>query len=192
VVIEVYDPLNYHNIAGNVADALVRSEKHPLPPECFVGAGIYAMYYSGTFDAYASIASAETPIYVGKAVPAGARRGEVVAEAATERNLHQRLREHARSIEHAQNIELAHFGCRFLVLPPIWITISERLLIERYRPVWNVCVSGFGIHAPGRGRGQQRRSDWDTLHPGRPFARELPEGRPLNEILEAVKSHLSH
>lgn len=44
----------------------------------FKGAGIYAIYYEGDFPPYAPISrktETEIPIYVGKAVPAGARKG---------------------------------------------------------------------------------------------------------------------
>jgi hypothetical protein len=33
------------------------------------GAGVYALYYNGTFDAYAPLSRTEQPIYVGKAHP---------------------------------------------------------------------------------------------------------------------------
>ena len=85
-----------------------------------------------------------------------------------------RLRERARSIEQAENLNLADFWCRWLLVDEIWVPLAERLLIRLYRPVWNVVGDGFGIHDPGAGRRAQKRSDWDVLHPGRTFAGKLP------------------
>ena len=48
------------------------------------------------------------------------------------------------------------------------------MLIIRFKPLWNVFIQGFGINVPGAGREKQRRSMWDTLHPGRPEAKRLP------------------
>ncbi len=56
----------------------------------------------------------------------------------------------------------------------IWIPLGEALPIERFKPVWNVLIEGFGIHTPGKGRRKQVRSKWDTLHPARSLARGLP------------------
>ena len=56
---------------------MTASPVHPLPPaDRFPGAGVYAVYYCGDFDHYKHIAvgdqkHANTPIYVGKAVPPG-------------------------------------------------------------------------------------------------------------------------
>ena len=50
----------------------------------------------------------------------------------------------------------------------------EKLLIESFKPLWNVLIEGFGIHTPGAGRKKQVRSKWDTLHPGRSLSNDLP------------------
>jgi hypothetical protein len=47
--------------------------------------------------------------------------------------------------------------------------MAERLLIERYRPIWNVCLDGFGLNDPGRERSPVV-SWWDAMHPDRPAA----------------------
>jgi hypothetical protein len=75
---EEYNPLDYKNLTRNVVEELMRREPTRLPPlRPFLGAGVYAIFYTGDLEFYAPIASAglETPIYVGKAVPAGARKG---------------------------------------------------------------------------------------------------------------------
>ena len=49
----------------------------------------------------------------------------------------------------------------------------EGHLISKLRPIWNSYIDGFGINAPGKGRYEQSPSDWDTLHPGRYYAKQL-------------------
>lgn len=112
------------------------------------------------------------PIYVGKAVPPGARKGGFALGAAPGSALFRRLREHARSIGETKNLKVEHFSCRFLVSDDIWIPLGESLLIEQLKPLWNVLIEGFGIHTPGKNRPQQT-SKWDTLHPGRKLASGL-------------------
>ena len=143
-----------------------------LPPDPFPGMGVYTIHYRGDFDAYAGLG--ETPIYVGKA----------------DSRLHGRLAQHARSIDQAGNIEIGDFDCRWLVLAPVWVGLTEQILIGEYRPIWNLAVTGFGNHAPGSGRRAQQRSEWDTLHPGRPWAdrlQNLDGGREA--VLEAIRRH---
>lgn len=79
---EPFNPLEKRHLAESVAEALLSSRCEPLPPEeAFLGAGIYAIYYSGTFRPYQRVAKlngagkCRSPIYVGKAVPAGSRKG---------------------------------------------------------------------------------------------------------------------
>lgn len=154
---------------------------------------IYAIYYTGGFSLYAKIARRnqngkfDCPIYVGKAVPKGGRRGVLAANVGSV--LHSRLSEHAGSITQAQNLELADFVCRYLVVDDIWIPLGESLLIQRFSPIWNSTLDGFGNHDPGGGRRKQQRSPWDVIHPGRPWAARLAENRKTKEeITEAVQN----
>ena len=55
----------------------------------------------------------------------------------------------------------------------IWIPLAESLLIERFEPLWNRAIDGFGNHDPGKGRYEQKMSPWDTMHPGRSWATRL-------------------
>lgn len=87
--------------------------------------------------------------------------------------LWNRLSEHSQSLQ-AVNLNLQHFPCRYLIADDIWIPLGENLLIEMFRPLWNVLVAGFGNHDPGKGRRGQEKSAWDTLHPGRSWAAMLP------------------
>ncbi len=171
-----FNPLDKKNLGASVAEAMLSSKVHGLSevPD-FKGAGIYAIYYSGNFEPYAELSKRNqaglfaAPIYVGKAVPAGARKGGGAGEKAG-RSLSRRLIEHAESIRSTSNLRLEHFHCRFLVVDDIWIPLGESLLIARYSPVWNSLVDGFGNHDPGSGRYNGMRPRWDVLHPGRLWA----------------------
>src|SRR6266566_994232 len=194
VVVETpqpYNPLDRVELGKSVERALLGRPLSPLPPTArFSGAGLYAIYYFGSFPAYAPIAASargvdEVPIYVGRARPKGARQGVVEGLDATtpEPVLFERLREHANSIDAVElhagqrdqaSLRIEDFRCRYLVADDIWVPLGEALLIGHYRPLWNVVVDGFGNHAPGGGRSRQARSPWDELHPGRPWAFKLP------------------
>ncbi len=65
------------------------------------------------------------------------------------------------SIEAAENLSIGDFQCRHLTVEPLWITMAERFLIEHYQPPWNVCIEGFGLHDPARGRHQGETPWWD-------------------------------
>ena len=163
-----YNPLNVDELGRNAARKLMEYPAVTLPPEQpFGGGGVYTIYYQGSFPPYANMSERE-PIYVGKADLPGKRLGRSVTQQATP-VLHRRLKEHADSIQEAENISGANFLCRWLMLDPVWISLTEQVLIAEYQPVWNVLVDGFGNHGPGSGRRNQRRSQWDTLHPGRPW-----------------------
>jgi hypothetical protein len=192
---DYFNPLDKKNLAQSLAYAFVRQPERALPPEPFKGAGVYALYYGGDFNAYQPLVHRNTirpenkvPIYVGRAIPEGGRKGGVGFNALEGTALYNRLKEHARSIEQAQNLKLGDFTCRYLVVDDIWIPLAENILISLYQPLWNVVVDGFGIHDPGKGRRRQAKSEWDILHPGRKFAEELPAKKTLEEILARILS----
>ena len=89
------------------------------------------------------------------------------------------------------NLELGDFRCQFMVLTGIegdLVVPVEAELIRRYRPLWNSVVDGFGNHDPGRGRYNQAISEWDVLHPGRPWAERLTGESPrLEDIVAKVQ-----
>jgi hypothetical protein len=183
-----YNPLDKRNLGESVAGALLKRPLGPLPPpKGFIGAGIYAIYYTGDFRAYGLVAEKnrnekfEQPIYVGKAVPPGARKGGFGLGTAPGNALFRRLVEHSKSIDVTQNLRIADFRCRYLISDDIWIPLGEALLIEKFQPLWNVLIDGFGNHPPGKRRAAQYRSRWDTLHSGRTWANKLaasPESSP--------------
>lgn len=177
---EPYNPLAKANLGESVADALLRVTVRPLAETAhLVGAGVYAIYYTGAFEAYAPVTARnannafEQPIYVGKAVPKGARKGGTGFDAGKGKALRDRLAQHAASINEATNLNLADFHYRALTVDDIWIPLGENVVIEKYQPLWNRVIDGFGNKTPGQGRATQKRSSWDVLHPGRQFVERL-------------------
>ncbi len=177
---EVYNPLDKTNLGRSVVEALLKSKERELagiklPFGNFEGAGIYALYYRGDFKAYELLAvqnqeSGTVPIYVGKAIPKGGRKGSQLATSAKSNALSKRLAEHASSIEAAESLKIEDFTYRRLVVDDIWISLGESIVIEQFKPLWNLVVEGFGNHNPGSGRFQGKRPLWDELHPGRSWA----------------------
>lgn len=194
-----YNPLDKRNLGNSIADALLNRPVVQFPlKEPFSGAGIYAIYYVGDFAAYRQVAALNkdnqfgAPIYVGKAVPAGARKGGFL-ETDPGMVLYKRLNDdHARSIEQASNLDLKDFYCRYLVVDDFWIPLGESLLIDKFSPVWNLVIDGFGNHDPGSGRYNQQKSCWDMLHPGRPWAEKLqPNKKNEKQIFDEVEKFFS-
>ncbi|NMY43492.1 Eco29kI family restriction endonuclease [Pseudomonas sp. WS 5013] len=192
-----FNPLDKKNLGASVAEALLANAVQPLDDlPVFEGAGVYAIYYTGNFAPYARLSAVnqngqfKLPIYVGKAVPAGARMGGGL-DSIPGKVLHKRLKEHADSIRSAENLNIEDFHCRFLVVDDIWIPLGESLLIARFTPVWNSLIDGFGNHNPGKGRHEGMRPRWDVLHPGRAWALNLKD-RPesAQEIANDAESYL--
>ena len=192
-----YNPLDKMNLGNSVADAMLESQVHSLGTlEPFTGAGIYAIYYTGDFEAYRPLSERNrnhqftTPIYVGKAVPPGARKGNFGVDSEPGMALYKRLKEHAESIISAENLNIEDFFCRFLVVEDIWIPLGEALLIAKFSPIWNKLIDGFGNHDPGKGRYQQMRSKWDTLHIGRNWAIKCSvRTESAQQIAEEVRAY---
>ncbi len=63
------------------------------------------------------------------------------------------------------------------------VVLVEAELIRRYQPLWNAVVDGFGNHDPGSGRYEQSPSEWDVLHPGRPWVHKLLGRAPEREMV---------
>lgn len=191
---ETYNPLDKQHLAESIRNAMLQRPVHGLDQiENFDGAGIYAIYYHGDFDLYKPISArnqagaAELPIYVGKAIPPGNRRGVLDPRAKVGDPLCKRLKEHAESIRLSENLKIEHFDCRYLVVDDIWIPLGESLLIQTFKPLWNVALDGFGNHDPGSGRRLQKRSPWDTLHPGRSWAsRQAHAEKPIEQLREEL------
>lgn len=195
--IKPYNPLDKMNLGGSVADAMLESAVHPLGGlGSFNGAGIYAIYYTGDFEAYKPLAEKnkegkfEAPIYVGKAVPPGARKGNFGLDSEPGPALYKRLQEHAESVNAVCNLRIEDFFCRFLVVDDIWIPLGESLLIAKFAPIWNKLIDGFGNHDPGKGRHAGTRPKWDTLHPGRGWANKCAARIEMpGQIVEEIKAY---
>ncbi len=197
-----YDPLaGIEKTEADMVSAIIEDLKRrpcwTLPPkDRFEGAGVYLLYYAGKFPGYREIANPNktkpctVPIYVGKAVPPGARTGVLSIEDIRGPHVWRRLKEHARSIEQVANLKVDDFTCQFLVVKPVWIRLVEELLIMQHLPWWNRYIDGFGNHDPGKGRYNQARSQWDILHPGRYWADRLPPGPSPKEVWDIVKQRI--
>jgi hypothetical protein len=190
-----FNPLDKRNLGESVAAALMETAIQPMPLDAFVGVGVYALYYTGAFPAYKPLVKANRdgrfryPIYVGKAVPAGSRKGGIDVKHGPA--LYKRLNEHAESLKAAQNLDIADFFCRYLVVDDIWIPLAESMMIERFKPVWNRILDGFGNHDPGKGRYEGMMPQWDCLHPGRVWANRLqPCVNTQTELGEQAKKYL--
>jgi hypothetical protein len=193
---EIFNPLDKRNLGVSIADAIFKKEISQLKElSSFNGAGIYAIYYKGNFSLYKKISDKNKkdfaqPIYVGKAIPKGGRKGGLGLDVLVGECLYKRLDEHRKSIEAVENLNIADFYCRFLVVDDIWIPLGESLLIEKTKPLWNIVVDGFGNHDPGKGRYNQQISSWDTIHPGRNWTKKLQPGKPEAEISRQILEFL--
>lgn len=199
---EVYNPLDKVNLGKSVAEALLEQPVRMLGEiPAFEGAGIYVIYYNGSYPAYAPIALANAqearwPIYIGKAIPSGGRKGASLTASARGTHLYKRLAEHRESIRDVENgsgnLSINDFQARYLIVDDIWIPLGESLLIAKFKPVWNVVLDGFGNHDPGKGRYAGLRPLWDHLHPGREWATRCAQ-RPEkeNEIQERLEAYLT-
>lgn len=200
-----FDPSDPKTVGRMVSLALL---VQPLVPLAEVvrsyGSGVYAIYYRGAHPFYSEISGSETPIYVGKADPAN-------EEASNSREqgdrLTRRLLEHRSTIETAEAhknrllpnlspLRLADFFCRRLVCATNAQLVAEKHLIRTFWPIWNsetkVCW-GFSKHGDSAQTRANKRSPWDVLHPGRPWALDarLIDSLAPEEILARINSTLS-
>lgn len=186
----LYNPLDKLNIARSIETELLTRE--PILLSAFggiQGAGVYAIYYTGPHPAYGPIAAKNAdgrfgqPIYIGKAIPKGGRKGGLTADASEGRALADRLGQHASSIDQAVDLELTDFWVRHLVVDDVWIPLGENMLIETFKPAWNRAIDGFGNRDPGNRRRTQYKSPWDVLHPGRKVMEKLADSGLTREFL---------
>lgn len=192
----VFDPSN-PNVAGRIVGiTMIAQDRKPLVNvERFYGSGVYAIYYTGKFPAYAKITRREHPIYVGKADPA-----DQAAKTAMEQGdrLSNRLNDHRKNIaKAATTLQLENFEYRAIVVQTGWQTSAEDYLIHLFKPIWNsevgICY-GFGKHGDDPATRANLRSPWDTLHPGRDWAHRDPkmkDAKPAKQIVEEISQHLA-
>ena len=198
IKLHTFQSPKFRSVVEEAIQFFVGTPVHPLPPSNrFTGCGVYALYYLGDYDLYAKVArlnqdTCVLPIYVGKAVLPGWRAAR--ATSTESKSLYSRLREHARNVQQVKNLEIGGFCCRFIILQKAeadLIVPVEAVLIRKYQPLWNSVIDGFGNHDPGKGRYNQARSEWDVLHPGRPWADKLAGEPPsLEETIKKVQAYL--
>jgi Eco29kI restriction endonuclease len=140
---------------------------------------------------YAQISCSETPIYVGQASPAKAN-----ARAPMEQGdrLARRLDDHRRNIAKATStLSIDDFECRMLVVQSGWETAAEDYLIDLFKPIWNNetnILYGLGKHGDDADTRANKRSPWDTLHPGREWAaKTTQDARTPQQIQTDLRQH---
>jgi len=188
----VFDPADPSTAGQIVALTLVAQERHALSEvPNFYGAGVYAIYYRGDFEPYRALSGTEHPIYVGKADPDPSAKKDVVSQGP---KLSARLQEHAKSIRQAHSsIKIEDFDCRFLIVQTGFQKTAEDYLIKLFKPIWNsetkICF-GLGKHGDSATTRVNKRSPWDTLHPGRKWADSTLENQKTYEnIVELIGDH---
>jgi hypothetical protein len=189
----VFDPGNPSTIGFFVALALTAQQRASLAAiEDFYGSGIYAIYYKGRHPDYRAISGTETPIYVGQTVH-NPSKGVVDGTPGTK--LCARLSEHAKSVARAGNLSLTDFEYRALVVSLGWETAAENHLLGIFKPVWNKeigLIFGIGKHGDSASTRANRRSPWDTMHPGRGWAADSPSHKRNQSMLsKLLKDHFS-
>lgn len=145
----------------------------------FLGSGVYCL--EGPIPGN----SGHGLLYVGKSQHNGRRKGLVEEDGFA---LCNRLKHHFRSVNQT-TIDPRTCSFRFVVLPPHWVSFAEHKLIELFRPVWNVCLEGFGSNPQGSRRDKQQVSSWDTWYPGRPIP-ETAKRRDRSEVEKVLEEHL--
>ncbi len=101
--------------------------------------GVYALYWKG------------------KLVYGGSTKGKGIT-------LKRRLAEHYKKISGRRGIDVKDMSCRYLFIDHDWLVrAAEDAVIDHYKPEWN--GTGFGRHAPGRGRPGVKASAWETTFP---------------------------
>jgi len=154
------DSQAYQTVLSQLAAEL---EKQPLRPLSDLkshlaeiqATGVYAIYYRGPCPDCQGAPG--RPVYAGSAVDSPLKPGEG-------KRLWERLSGHRNSIA-PTTLNVSDFSFRTLALPSAVAIGVEHTFINSRHPIWN--GSGFGSNASGKGRPDQKRSVWDTRHPGR-------------------------
>ena len=185
----VFDPSDPQRVGELISNTMLAQRKLPLAQvDKFWGAGVYAIYYNGDFDAYRPIKGTDHPIYVGKADPEDAHANTSEDQGL---KLTGRLLEHAKNIGKASNLRLDDFHYRYLVVKSAWQKAAEDHLIKVYTPIWNnetgICY-GLGKHGDSAKTRANERSPWDMLHPGRIWA---CDNKPNRKTVAQIKADIA-
>ncbi|MDX3657595.1 Eco29kI family restriction endonuclease [Streptomyces sp. ID05-26A] len=181
-----FDPLSTEQISTTICE---RFERQPLVamgsdlPQ-FEGAGLYAIYYRGEgIEFYRPLSNLQIPVYVGRARSIAGRTNKV-----NPKRLFGRLRDHRESII-GGNLPVAEFRFRALLMPDVHIDLGENGLVNGYRPVWNVLLTGFGGREQGQRTRQATKTKWDTVHAGR----KRTDGGTTHDasiLIEEMRAHI--
>jgi hypothetical protein len=223
-----FNPAGFHVIAHVMATALMAQNERKLsnlPRE--MGSGIYALFYRGDLPFYALLKSLDVPVYVGSASPdydgnasgndeksLAGRIGEHYGSIKeVEAAISKPAIEMATKTPRVGNLSINDFEYRILAVTPGWELAAEQYLIRFYRPVWNketkrpkitgrkagTLCTGFGKHGDASSTRSNKRSQWDTLHPGRTWAYDDKAKNNddsaeaiQQDIVEHLKIHGSH
>lgn len=180
-------------IARFFAFSFVEGEKLPLvevEKSRFFGSGVYAIYYIGDdVESYIPLSRSETPIYLGKAVP-----NDSAAEIAHDQGsgLWERLKKHRNNIDKG-GLRSSDFLYRYAIIQSGMEGAVEDFMIRLFKPVWNkemkICA-GFGKHGDAAETRKNKRSKWDTMHPGRDWANATTDDqRSRDQIIKDIELH---
>jgi hypothetical protein len=108
--------------------------------------------------------------------------------------LSRRLEDHRKNIGKATTtLAIGDFDYRALVVQSGWETPAEDYLIHLFRPIWNSetnILYGLGKHGDAAETRGNRRSPWDTLHPGRDWAAGSKlDARTIAQITDDLTRH---
>ncbi len=190
----IFDPSDPLTAGRIVALTLISQQLHELASiPNFYGAGVYAIYYKGDFAPYSKLSGSDHPIYIGKADPQNGSAKNAIAQGT---KLSNRLAEHAKSIRKASStLAIEDFKCRFLVVQSGFQKAAEDYLINFFKPIWNsetkICF-GLGKHGDNSETRENKRSPWDTMHPGRAWADKSSKDQKTREQIKIeINKHLS-
>jgi len=180
-------------IAKFFAFNFIASPKLPLAElskKPFWGSGVYAIYYHGKKEpAYAPISGTETPIYVGKADPTNAFAETIEAQGKV---LFKRVKFHAGNIAKT-GFDLRDFRYRTATIQSGMQASVEEFMLRLFRPIWNRSVGvmhGLGKHGDSPTTRANKRSPWDTMHPGRKWAEGTTKNQAeRHEIIARIEAH---
>lgn len=170
-----------------------KRELHELSDSPFYGSGVYAIYYHGQNEAaYLPLSKTETPIYVGKANPQDPQ-AETVEEQG--QALWKRLNEHSKNIQKT-SLDLTDYHYRASPIQTGMQAAVEDFMIRLFQPIWNkevkICF-GIGKHGDSATTRANKRSPWDTMHPGRRWANDTTADQmKRSEIENRIREHLQN
>nr|WP_242551482.1 Eco29kI family restriction endonuclease [Pseudomonas sp. Marseille-Q1929] len=91
------------------------------------------------------------------------------------------------------SLSIEDFECRFLIVQTGFQKSAKDYLIKFFTPIWNsetkICF-GLGKHRDSSSTRANKRSPWDTLHPGREGANSSDQDqKPYEPILDQIANH---